>query len=316
MIRRVLSGSIAVAFAVAGFASAQEEAAPQKLAVGDKAPALDVAHWLKGEEVKEFKEGEVYVVEFWATWCGPCRAGMPHLSEVQKEYKDYGVRILGISDEKLQTVFNFLKQDEWDGKTQYTVATDPDRSVYNAYMKAAGQNGIPTAFVVGKTGEVEWIGHPMNMDPVLEKIVRGGWDREAHAAEERSARQAMTKLNEGMSLLADQGTAEEGLSIVKEHIKAVWNNGMALNNIAWNMATEGYAVRDLDFCLKVAERAVELTENKSGMVLDTLARIYYEKGDVKKALEIQKQAVGCAEPEVADQLKEWLEKYEKEAKGG
>jgi thiol-disulfide isomerase/thioredoxin len=52
--------------------------------VGDPAPPLKVEKFLKGDPVKAFKPGHVYVVEFWATWCRPCVASMPHLTELQK----------------------------------------------------------------------------------------------------------------------------------------------------------------------------------------------------------------------------------------
>ena len=64
------------------------------------------------------------------------------------EQSEVSVRFVGVSDEKLQTVTDFLGKDEWKEKTRYTLATDPDRSTYNSYMAAAGQNGIPTALAV------------------------------------------------------------------------------------------------------------------------------------------------------------------------
>ena len=57
-------------------------------------------------------------------------------------------------------------------------------------MQAAGQNGIPTAFLVGKTGLIEWIGHPMTMDKPLAQVVAGDWDRSAFA-EQFIAKQKM-----------------------------------------------------------------------------------------------------------------------------
>jgi len=310
-----LAAIAASAFVSGSLAQAGDEA--KTLKVGDKAPALDVCHWLKGADVTTFDEGKVYVVEFWATWCGPCRASMPHISDLQEKYKDYGVTFIGISDEKLQTVFSFLKQEEWDGKTKYTMATDPDRSVYNDYMKAAGQGGIPTAFVVGREGEIEWIGHPMEIDPVIEALAHGTWDREAYAAKEAKQRTAMQKLGEAFEMLADEETADEGLQLLKDNVNVVWDNAQALNQISWNLTTaEEVAKRDLDFAMKLATRACELTNNESGMILDTLARIHYEKGDVKKALEIQKEAVEHAEAGFEEELEEWLERYEKEAGGG
>ncbi|MEL7338066.1 MAG: hypothetical protein AAFN70_17870, partial [Planctomycetota bacterium] len=135
---------------------------------------------------------------------------MPHLAELQTQYADQGVQLVSISDEPLETVTEFLKRNvpasvlasakkkgdaasknkssdaakpepiTFDQLTSaYCLTTDPDESCYKDYMRAANQNGIPTAFVVGKTGVVEWIGHPMQIDEPLEQIVSGTWDRAA-----------------------------------------------------------------------------------------------------------------------------------------
>jgi len=182
---------LATLFSSVPFANAQD------LTIGSKAPSLDIEHWIsnghdKFKPVKEFETDKVYVVEFWATWCGPCVMSMPHLKETQEKYADKGVQLISVSDEETQVVDGFLEKqvrgsekDDTENTyrkltSAYCLTTDPDKSVYEDYMDAAGQNGIPTCFIVGKSGLIEWIGHPMQMDETLEKVVAGTWDREAH----------------------------------------------------------------------------------------------------------------------------------------
>jgi thiol-disulfide isomerase/thioredoxin len=152
-------------------------AAPTTLAlsIGSKAPIPEISDFVRGEKPTFFEPGKVYVIEFWATWCPPCRQSMPHLTKLAEDMKSKGVVIVGISDEKVETVRTFLEKEEWKQKARYTLATDPDRSTHKAYMEASGQGGIPTAFIV-REGVVQWIGHPMEMDAPLAKVVDGTWD--------------------------------------------------------------------------------------------------------------------------------------------
>jgi len=192
--------TLAMIFSGATLATAQE------LTIGSKAPKLDIEHWVsngndKFEPVTEFETEKVYVVEFWATWCGPCVMSMPHLAETQKKYAEKGVQLISVSDEDLETVKGFLEKPvkgaEKDDKENtygkltsvYCLTTDPDKSVYEGYMDAAGQNGIPTCFIVGKSGLIEWIGHPMEMDEPLKKVVAGSWDRAVYLASFKKSQQ-------------------------------------------------------------------------------------------------------------------------------
>ena len=65
---------------------AQNEQHPS-LNIGDPAPPLRIREWIKGEPVQGFEKGHVYILEFWATWCRPCIAAMPHLSALAEKRK-------------------------------------------------------------------------------------------------------------------------------------------------------------------------------------------------------------------------------------
>ena len=152
------------ALSVAGVAQAG-------LKVGDPAPKLSIADWIKGSPVDptKGKPDEVFVVEFWATWCAPCRTSMPHMSKLQEHFRDRGVTFIGISNEDKKTVEKFLKKG-FDSKMRYTVAIDSQNQTNKDWMRAAGQQGIPCAFVV-KGGTVRWIGHPMDgLDTQVAKL--------------------------------------------------------------------------------------------------------------------------------------------------
>ncbi len=65
--------------------------------IGDPAPELKVQSWVKGDPIKGYDRGKVYVVELWATWCAPCIETIPHLTQLQHDYKDKGLRVIGVS---------------------------------------------------------------------------------------------------------------------------------------------------------------------------------------------------------------------------
>lgn len=323
--------AVTMAFGATCFGQAATVAAKQeakKLVVGDKAPDIDIQYWVKGVEmdprgnftpVTSFKKGNVYVLEFWATWCGPCIASMPHMSEMQEKYKDYNVQFIGVSDETLPKVTNFLFQtNKQDGKmnndrARYTLTTDPDGSVKNDFFRAAGQTGIPCAFIIGKEGHVEWIGHPMRMDEPLDKVVRDTWDRDAYASEFAAAEMAKKKQRENAgklrTFMAEEAWADATL--------LGWDNAMTLNQVAWTIVdNKDVKNRDYDVAMKAATRANELTKGEDAAILDTLARVYYEMGDLKNAVAYQKKAVEHApDNQMGTDIKAVLKKYMKELAG-
>lgn len=159
------------------------------LNMGDKAPELNV-NWIKGTPVKSFDNNMIYVVEFWATWCGPCKSAMPHLSELAKQYAGkvtfIGVNVWerGAEDKPYDSVLPEVKQfvESMGEKMGYNVAMDNnDRFMANNWMKAAGQGGIPASFLI-KEGKIQWIGHPMELDKIIEGVIAGTFNLNEYKA--------------------------------------------------------------------------------------------------------------------------------------
>lgn len=177
----------------------------QTLTVGSKAPALDIEHWVsdgRGEfpHTTELKRGQIYVVEFWATWCGPCLRAMPHLAELQEKYQDK-VQFISVTDEPLEEVSALMGETYFgSGKTfgeltsVYSLTADPDGSTHRQYMDASGYGNIPVAFVIGTTGEIELIDSPMAIGGVLEKLVDGSWDRQAFYAAKKKKENLLAEI--------------------------------------------------------------------------------------------------------------------------
>lgn len=190
----------------------QAEAIPEvppmpALRVGVPAPPLKVARWIKGEPIERLEPGKIYVVEFWATWCTPCKTSIPHLTELAHKYSEE-VTVIGVSigerpaentDEAIAAlVENYV--EEMGEKMEYHVAIDGiERTMADTWMVAARKTTIPCAFIVDKGGTVAWIGHPVEMDDALAQIVAGTFDVQAEAqrqeAEHRLAYER-TKLEE------------------------------------------------------------------------------------------------------------------------
>lgn len=137
------------------------------------APPLKIAQWVKGQPIQlsAGRGKNVYVVEFWATWCPPCRTSIPHLTELQKKYKNQGVVIVGITNEPAEKVKPFVAK--MGDKMDYTVAVDDNQATSKAYMEANGVGTIPHAFVVNKSGDLVWHGHPMQgLEDQIEKALK------------------------------------------------------------------------------------------------------------------------------------------------
>lgn len=173
------------------------------LTIGDPAPPLQVSKWVQGDPVASFEKGKAYLVEFWATWCGPCRVSIPHLNEIHKKFKDKGLVVIGqdVWEEDTSKVPDFIKT--MGDKMTYRVALDQVDSSTNAqngkmavaWMNASDSRGIPTAFLIDKEGKIAWIGHPMQLeDTIIEQVLAGTYDIKKAAADREKEQKSMDEL--------------------------------------------------------------------------------------------------------------------------
>ena len=348
---------LVVAIAIFSILAFTPQTSAQTLKPGDKMPAMDIEHFFKGKKLTKFDPNKIYVLEFWATWCGPCKRAMPHLRSLAKSYKDK-VTVVALSDESVEKVGDFLDQtsmfgeETWSQVMDFAVATDSDGSVKKDIFSAAGRRGIPSSFLIAKN-KLQWVGHPMELDEPLRLCVAGEWslDKAKELEEEReSVREMMMGLQ---SLVRDAvqggdwkevlktldkaskkyptnvdvlgaswqirllfaGDYEGAYKVGEKLVQMNWDDAQVLNEVAWTVVDdERVETRNLEFAMRVAKRANELTESKNGPILDTLARVYYEKGELGTAIKWQKRAVEYAEGEMRGELEGTLEKYQKEAK--
>jgi len=196
--RKLMAAGVMLALA-----TASGIAADSTLKVGDPAPKLQTGKWIQGEPVTGFEKGKAYVVEFWATWCGPCRESIPHLNETYTKYKDKGLVVIGQNcwEENEALVAPFVKK--MGDKMTYRVPlddkkTDKKGAMATTWMAAARQNGIPTAFLVDTHGKIAWIGHPMAMEKkVLDDVLADKFDTEKAAKTYLDDKKKEWQLDEG-----------------------------------------------------------------------------------------------------------------------
>lgn len=323
-------------------------ASAKDLTLGSNAPKLDVKEFVKGEAVNKFEKGKTYVVEFWATWCGPCRTSIPHLTKLQKQYQELTIIGVAILEQDQSEVADFVK--EMGDKMDYRVALDrvPEGSdgdegvMVKTWMEPAEQAGIPFAVIINGEGKIAWIGHPGEMDDPLEKIMAGKWDIAAEAlknkeivAERKKLEATFKKLQTLFGKFEDDGDETELLaeldaaakvipdradqfSLIKFQVLSspkgnvdqaltlgtklleseLGEDAEALNNLAWMLVAPDRETKPdaklLKFALKAALKADNLSKREDPSIADTLAKAYFDNGQLEKAVETQERVIESA----------------------
>ncbi len=276
--------------------------------LGDPAPDLAISEWIKGGPVAIEKKanGKIYVVAFWATWCPYCGVAAPVLTRLQEKYRDKGVVMVGITDEEVETVKAYMMKN--GGEMGYAVGIDDSGKTSDRYLKAFEVKGIPHAFIVDAAGNIVWQGNPLDeIDKVLEEVVSGRYDPTA-----RKQLETAKKLFAAYLYLAKETDEKELLTIMGNKVYEYSKSDVkSLEKMAWEIAiTEELRYRDLNQALKAVEKAWALCSGSDASVADTYARVLFEMGRKKEAIEYQKRAVSlCKDDEERENYKENLEEY-------
>lgn len=293
---------------ISGLISLLSMVAVSFLNIGDPAPSLEGAQWLKGT-APVFKN-QVTVIECWQHSCGNCRAQIPHLTSLQKKYGDR-ISITAISKEPLETIEEFLKEN--GDQMGFTVGK-VSRDLVEPYM--TGLPGVPYAYVVNRDGLIIWKGPPSAIDEILAKAVEGTVDVERLkkiADIEESLNAALYSNDPDKitpifhELVEADPTNELALKVgielaiynsepgmIKEifdKIRLAGLSGYKSNSFAKMLVTESeIEYRYPEAALKFALNAIK-EDPKNADYMDTYANVLYCLGDIERAIDWEKKAL-------------------------
>jgi thiol-disulfide isomerase/thioredoxin len=142
---------------------------------GKKTPEFSVAKWITDEPDRK---GKVVLIDFWATWCPPCREAIPELNKLKEKFKDDLV-VIGISDEDAGKIKDFMTSTKMD----YSVAVDAEKKMSDAIHVS----GIPHVLIISTDGIVRWQGFPFSAEePLTADIVKQIIDADPGIADRRA----------------------------------------------------------------------------------------------------------------------------------
>jgi len=135
--------------------------AQSNIKVNEKAPSINITNWIENVPNDKNLNDKYIVLEFWATWCGPCIAAVPHINSIQKEFNQKDLYYISITDESVAKVERSLKRINFNS----IVVTDlTKKTQINFGDGVKGLDAYPLTVLIDKTGIIKWIGEPKNLN--------------------------------------------------------------------------------------------------------------------------------------------------------
>lgn len=292
--------------------------------VGDPAPPLhqlggrgatDLTHYFPTDSIPP---GDIHVVEFWATWCKPCIASFPHLSELQRQYQEHAT-VVGVNvkdsekgeseSSRIERVGAFVETQR--ERMTYPVVVGKSPESEDSWLAASGlAPGLPFAFIVDQNACIAWMGHPNGLEQPLKDLVSRTYDRQAftQALEER--------LTAGMQLdavveMLEKADPSQGYAAMQALVSGPFSNQpKLLRELAMTVTTsEDVAIRDLESAWEAADLANELTGRDNPWFLIASAEVAFARGEIESAVSLARAAREGCKPHFEEWYDEQLARF-------
>jgi len=160
-------------------------AAQTNLSTGGAAPKINVTDWLLNEPADKDLTAKFIVLEFWATWCGPCIAAIPHLNELQAKFDRPDLYFISLTDESTTKVSQSLDRLNFNS----IVATDVSKQTQIAFGDGKkGLEAFPMTVLISPAGNVIWVGEPKQLtEKVMNAFLNGSLPPQNRLKELQSA---------------------------------------------------------------------------------------------------------------------------------
>lgn len=306
--------------------------------------------WLKKlEDAAPVIGSKTIVIEFWATWCGPCKVAIPHLTKLQEKYGIENLSIIGLTapdDRQSESDIKRFVQRQ-GSRMDYWVATFGDKDASEA-MEAAGKAGIlPLAVIVGSEGRIQFIGHPMDtyFEKTLALVVKGRYDYKSakkakrHLEEIKRARKLKNwtqyyklsdevlkinpktfyeiYLNHFDVELLERHNPEKAYAEARKLMIERVDDPQMLAWLSEHIATNPdipEEKRDLDVALEIVEAARKSGGESDPMLMAMEAKIRMTRGEWENAIRLQRRAYMASPTGSKPHYKRDLQNYKSQFK--